>query len=289
MSHISGIYTLQELNEMDRPAFVAAVGVIFEKSPWVAESAWKKRPFPAIHSMFESMLEIVEQADEELQLALLRAHPDLGARLAMTEESTREQAGAGLDQLTKREFRYLDAMNRLYREKHGFPFIIAVKGRTKEAIMAFMRKRVAHSREAELKQALKEVGKIAGLRLDGLVQANGRLSTHVLDTASGRPASGMRVELWELEGDGMGAAADGIRQLKDIRLNEDGRCGEALLTGYLHTGTYELRFHAGDYFAGRDIGFLDVIPVRFTIKEPEAHYHVPLLVSPGGYSTYKGN
>lgn len=289
MTEPSGTYSLQELNVMDRSEFAYAVGSIFEQSPWIAEAAWDKRPFSTIQSMFAAMLEIVEQAGEERQLALLRAHPDLGARLKMTEESTREQAGAGLDQLTKREFRYMNALNRLYREKHGFPFIIAVKGRTKEAILAFMRQRVAHSREPELKQALREVGRIAGFRLADLVQAAGRLSTHVLDTGTGRPASGMRVELWELEEDGMGAAAASVRLLKDIRLNEDGRCGEPLLSGYLQTGVYELRFHAGDYFAGRSIGFLDVIPVRFAIRDPEAHYHVPLLAAPGGYSTYRGS
>lgn len=289
MSNPTRTYTLQELNEMDRDAFAEAVGAIFESSQWIAEAAWESRPFQAVHSMFAVMLEQVEQADEELQLELLRAHPDLGARLAMTEASTREQAGAGLDRLTKREFRYMNAMNRLYRQKHGFPFIIAVKGRTKEAVMAFMRQRVANSREAELRQALKEVGIIAGFRLAGLVQAAGRLSTHVLDTSIGKPACGMRVELWELEGDGMGAAAVDIRLLKDVRLNEDGRCGEPMLMGYLQTGTYELRFHAGDYFAERGVGFLDVIPVRFEIRDPEAHYHVPLLVSPGGYSTYRGS
>ncbi len=289
MSNSTRSYTLQELNEMDRAAFAEAVGAIFESSPWIAEAAWESRPFQAVQSMFAVMLEQVEQADEERQLALLRAHPDLGAKLAMTEESTREQAGAGLDRLTKREFRYMNAMNRLYRQKHGFPFIIAVKGRTKEAVMAFMRQRVANSREVELRQALKEVGIIAGFRLAGLVEAAGRLSTHVLDTAMGKPACGMRVELWELEGDGMGAAAVDIRLLKDVRLNEDGRCGEPMLLGYLQTGTYELRFHAGDYFADRGVGFLDVIPVRFEIRDPEAHYHVPLLVSPGGYSTYRGS
>lgn len=289
MADSTGTYTLQELNEMDRSAFAGVVGAIFEDSPWIAEAAWERRPFPDIHTMFSVMLDIVGQADEELQLALLRAHPDLGARLSMTEASTREQAGAGLDRLSKREFRYMHAMNRLYRQKHGFPFIIAVKGRTKEAVMACMRQRVANSREAELKQALIEVGKIAGFRLAGLVRAGGRLSTHVLDTAAGKPASGMRVELWELEGGGIGSGAEGIRLLKDVRLNEDGRCGEPLLSGYLQTGTYELRFHAEDYFGGRGIGFLDVIPVRFAIRDPEAHYHVPLLVSPGGYSTYRGS
>lgn len=287
--HGTGKYRLQELNAMELPAFTEAVGSIFEKSPWIAGAAWEKRPFASVHGLFEAMLHAVELSDEEAQLALLRAHPDLGARLKMTEESTREQAGAGLDRLSRREFRYMNALNRLYREKHGFPFIIAVKGKTKEAIMAAMRQRIAHSREEELKQALREVGKIAGFRLADLAEASGRLSTHVLDTAAGRPASGMRVQLWAMEEEPAGAWEASASLVKDLLLDDDGRSPEPLLAGYLQKGAYELRFFAGDYFGGRNIGFLHVIPVRFAILDPEAHYHVPLLVSPGGYSTYRGS
>jgi len=116
----------------------------------------------------------------------------------------------------------------------------------------------------------------------------GRLTTHVLDTALGRPAQGMKIELLRHE-------AGAMAVLKSLATNEDGRCDAPLLTGgELLAGTYELRFHAGDYLKSSgasltDPLFLDVIPIRFGISDASAHYHVPLLISPYGYSTYRGS
>ncbi len=112
----------------------------------------------------------------------------------------------------------------------------------------------------------------------------GRLTTHVLDTASGRPAAGIRIDL-SVGGD----------ILKSVVTNEDGRVdGPLLADGDLKAGTYELVFHAGSYFRDQGVAlpeppFLDTIPIRFGIADPDAHYHVPLLLSPFGYSTYRGS
>ncbi len=114
----------------------------------------------------------------------------------------------------------------------------------------------------------------------------GRLTTHVLDTASGRPAAGLKIELFR---DGADAP------LKTIRTNADGRADAPLMEGEAFAaGQYELRFHAGEYLraggaALPEPAFLDVIPIRFGIADPGAHYHVPLLLSPYGYSTYRGS
>jgi len=116
----------------------------------------------------------------------------------------------------------------------------------------------------------------------------GRLTTHVLDTASGRPAGGLAIRLLVF-------AADGGRQLLATTTNRDGRCARPLLEGSeFRPGVYELHFHVAAYFAatGADLPtppFLDVVPVRFGIADPNAHYHVPLLISPYGYSTYRGS
>ena len=117
----------------------------------------------------------------------------------------------------------------------------------------------------------------------------GRLSTHVLDTASGRPAAGVRIELFRIEPEG------GRARLDTVATNSDGRTEAPLLAGdAFQAGTYELVFRVGDYFRARGTAtasppFLDLVPVRFTVAEPDGHYHVPLLVSPWSYSTYRGS
>lgn len=114
------------------------------------------------------------------------------------------------------------------------------------------------------------------------------LTTHALDTSRGRPAAGMRVELWALE-HRLGDAPSKERLLRDVRLNGDGRSDGPLAEGELAPGAYELRFHVGAYYGAEAPVFLDVVPVRFIIGDADGHYHVPLLVSPGGYSTYRGS
>jgi 5-hydroxyisourate hydrolase len=106
---------------------------------------------------------------------------------------------------------------------------------------------------------------------------SGRLTTHVLDTATGRPAAGMRITLSRSGGEGLGR----------FITNADGRCDEPLLEGEALTeGVYELVFHVGAWRAG---GFYDAVPIRFCVTDPNAHHHVPLILSPFGYSTYKGS
>jgi 5-hydroxyisourate hydrolase len=119
-----------------------------------------------------------------------------------------------------------------------------------------------------------------------MVSPMGRLTTHVLDTALGKPAAGLKIELFRL----------GSREekLTEVKTNSDGRVDRPLLEGEAFSaGVYELRFHAGDYLrtAGTlsDPAFLDVVPIRFGIARAEEHYHVPLLLSPYGYSTYRGS
>jgi 5-hydroxyisourate hydrolase len=117
----------------------------------------------------------------------------------------------------------------------------------------------------------------------------GRLTTHVLDLSIGKPASGVLVELWLVDSENK------YEFIKISYTNDDGRVNQPLIEGAsMKKGVYEIRFHAGDYFRSRGIlhedpSFLDCVPVRFGISEPASHYHVPLLISPGGYSTYRGS
>ncbi|MGG1676155.1 hydroxyisourate hydrolase [Neobacillus sp. NRS-1170] len=117
----------------------------------------------------------------------------------------------------------------------------------------------------------------------------GRLTTHVLDISIGKPAYGVQVELW------LAGSDNHFECLKTSSTNEDGRLNQPLLAGEsMKRGIYEIRFHVGDYFRNRgtslgDPSFLDCVPIRFGISDPASHYHVPLLISPGGYSTYRGS
>jgi OHCU decarboxylase len=163
---MTGHMTLQQINALTREDFVKAFGWVFEDSPWVAEAAWDSRPFGSRGELHNAMRRQVEAAAPERQLALLRAHPDLGNRVRMSEASTREQAGAGLNRLTKQEHDSLLALNREYRERFGFPFLFAVKGSGNRDIIEALRRRIVATPERELQEALEQVYRIAAFRLE---------------------------------------------------------------------------------------------------------------------------
>lgn len=158
--------TIADLNSLERAQFVSAIGWIFERSPWVAERAWRMRPFADAQALHWAMVDQVERSLPEEQLALLRAHPDLGTRARVSEASSAEQAGAGLDQLTQAEFERLRRLNEDYRDKFGFPFLFAVKGSTKHDILDALERRSRSSREEEYLVALDQVYRIARFRLE---------------------------------------------------------------------------------------------------------------------------
>jgi 2-oxo-4-hydroxy-4-carboxy-5-ureidoimidazoline decarboxylase len=161
--------TLDELNAGDRRAFVAALGSIFEESPWAAERAWRHRPFASVDALHRAMIAEVSASSRDEQLALLRAHPDLGTRARMTKASAGEQAGAGLDRLTPDEFDRLQQLNAAYREKFGFPFLFAVKGSTTHDVLAALTARLPAAPDEEFDEALRQVFRIAWFRLQDVM------------------------------------------------------------------------------------------------------------------------
>jgi 2-oxo-4-hydroxy-4-carboxy-5-ureidoimidazoline decarboxylase len=162
--------TIDQLNSLDRESFVAALGWVFEDSPWVAERTWSARPFAGLEALHAAMVSQLSQAETEEQLALLRAHPDLGTRARISRASTGEQKGAGLDDLTPHEFERLQRLNSAYRNKFGFPFLFAVKGSAKDDILRALEKRLEASPEEEQEKALRQVHRIARFRLLDSVQ-----------------------------------------------------------------------------------------------------------------------
>src|SRR5205823_10715133 len=132
--------TLEEINAFDRDEFVARLGHVFESSPWIAAEAWRERPFESLERLHETMCGVMYGSTAEQKLALIRAHPDLVGRAALagtlTQESKGEQASAGLDRLSPEEVAEFTRLNKLYREKFGFPFVICARENKKESILA---------------------------------------------------------------------------------------------------------------------------------------------------------
>ena len=291
--------TLADLNSSSRDDFVAALANVFEHSPWIAEQVAMKRPFAGLVALFAAMREAVNRAPAELRLALIRAHPDLANKTqraaGLTAESSAEQNSIGLDRLSDAEYDAFERVNNAYRSKFGFPYIVCVRRHTRDSILRDFERRLPNDAATEMQRSIEEICRIAALRLDQQVAAddhlavNGRLSTHVLDTHNGKPAAGIAVELVELSDLGPS------RVVTRTVTNSDGRTDQPLIGGRpVPIGKYELAFSVAEYFAKRQVPlsdppFLDRIPVRFAVSEPEGHLHVPLLVTPWSYATYRGS
>ena len=166
--------TPAELKRLDRDAFVATFGAVFEHSPWVAEQAYAQGPFETVDALHAAMTRTLATAPNEVKLALIRAHPDLAGRTALrgelTAASKTEQSRSGLTDLTADELARFHQLNTAYREKFGFPFVMAVKFSNKHDILAAFVERLRNDQAAELERALGEIGKIARYRLDDIVQ-----------------------------------------------------------------------------------------------------------------------
>jgi 2-oxo-4-hydroxy-4-carboxy-5-ureidoimidazoline decarboxylase len=169
------VLTIEALDRMSQRDFVDALGAVFEASPWVAERAWEHRPFGSIDALHGAMVETVRRATGAERLALLNAHPDLAGRAAragaMTASSVAEQGSAGLDRLTDAEYERFQRLNAAYRERFGFPFIIAVRRHDKASILAAFETRLGHARDDEIDAALAQVFDITRLRLARLLGA----------------------------------------------------------------------------------------------------------------------
>ena len=167
--------TLEELSGLGLAGFVRQLGDVFEHSPWVAERGFGGRPFADADSLLDALVKVVQEANPAEQTALLRAHPDLAGKLALTGEltvhSVAEQAGAGLDRLTPDEYERFHALNAAYRDKFDFPFILAVKGHDKASILAAFEQRLENTMAEERETALAQVARMARFRLEALLEA----------------------------------------------------------------------------------------------------------------------
>ena len=292
-------------NAMDRRAFVAAYGGVFEHSPWVAERAFAARPFADVDKLHAAMVAAVGAAGRDQKLALLRAHPDLAGKEAqegtMTDSSVAEQASAGLNRLTRAEMAELNRLNGAYRDKHGFPFIIAVRNHTKDSILREFARRLSNDSEAELAAGLEQIYAITRMRLARLFEAEsaqrngaaagvapGRLTFHGIDTYHGSTVGTLKVDVSIEDG-------DGYRLLRSFDTVANGRSDGAVFEGAsFKPGRYELLVHVGDYFAALGTklpspAFVSQVPLRFGVADPRERHHIAFLFGPWSYAFYRGS
>lgn len=171
-------HSIDEINQLEQAAFIDLLGAIYEETPEIAKRVWrnsrdspsKNRPFNSLLHLHQKMAAIVERMTLPEQLALIRAHPELGASVKMAEASVREQAGAGLNQMSETERERIEELNAAYQSKFGFPFVMAVKGFGKEEILMAFEERLRGEGEEERERAIAEINKIARLRLEELIE-----------------------------------------------------------------------------------------------------------------------
>ena len=165
---------INKINKLSQSEFIKVFANIFENARWIAEELYKQKPFVDFNELSSKIMNIFEMSSKEKKLKILNDHPDLGDKTkisSLTEDSLKEQKNVGLDQCTKEEFSEFKKLNDTYK-KFGFPFILAVKGKSKIEILNNFRKRVNSKQQIEFEEAIKQVKKIAALRLENLNSKN---------------------------------------------------------------------------------------------------------------------
>jgi len=161
---------LEELNSLSKHEFVARLGGVFEHSPWIAERAWHKRPFRSLEALHATMMDVIRNETREKQVALARAHPELAGADALTVDSSSEQGRLGFNALSRKELEEMNDLNRRYRDKFGFPCIVALRlHQERSSVMTEMRRRLGNDAPTELANALEQIGHITRGRLQKLL------------------------------------------------------------------------------------------------------------------------
>ena len=166
------MFSINKINEFNKSEFLSVFGNIFEKTEWIAKKAFELKPFKNFEDFFSKFTEIYEISDKEKILKILNAHPDLAVEKKLTKDSAREQLGANLNECSEEEFFEFSKLNKEYKDKFNFPFIIAVKGKNRSQILQIFKKRIHNSNEEEFEEAKNQVKKIALSRLNQIIEIN---------------------------------------------------------------------------------------------------------------------
>ena len=164
--------TVDKVNNLSKFDFISIFGNVFEKTEWIAEKAYNSKPYNNFEELFSKMMEIFENSKQREHLKILNAHPYLAIEKKLTKDSANEQNNANLDQCSDKEFEEFQKLNKEYKKKFGFPFIIAVKGKNKYEILENFKKRIKNEKNIEFEEAKNQVKKIASFRLEEIKKNN---------------------------------------------------------------------------------------------------------------------
>ncbi len=162
--------SIDKFNKLSKAEFISIFGNIFEKTEWIAEKCYESKPYYNLDELVSQMMKIFENIKKEKYLEILNSHPDLAVEKKLTKDSKNEQKNASLNQCTGEEFTEFKKLNKEYKKKFGFPFIIAVKGKNKEEILNSFRQRITNNINLEFEEAKKQVKIIASLRLSEIIK-----------------------------------------------------------------------------------------------------------------------
>ena len=162
--------SIDKFNKLSKPEFISIFGNVFEKTEWIAERCYDSKPYNSFDELFLKMMEVFEKTKKEKHLEILNAHPNLAIEKKLTEDSKNEQKNASLNQCNEEEFIEFNKLNEEYKKKFGFPFIIAVKGKTKNEVLKNFKERIKNNYNIEFKEAKLQVKKIASIRLEEILK-----------------------------------------------------------------------------------------------------------------------
>jgi 5-hydroxyisourate hydrolase/2-oxo-4-hydroxy-4-carboxy-5-ureidoimidazoline decarboxylase len=279
--------TLKDFNNLDRDAAAKELFSCCGSQNWVA-LLMQKFPFGSHETLIEKAREVwYEECNKNDWLESFRQHPKIGDKKSLTEKfSGKEQASVA--SATEEIIDALAKANAEYEKKFGFIFIVCATGKSPEEMLRLMKDRLKNNSDDELTIAMGEQHKITLIRFKKLLEdlqflTMSQITTHVLDTSAGKPGDDLSIMLQQLHTHGYATIAQGIT-------NKDGRIVDLLPPDKkLELGTYKLVFETGIYYSAKSIKTLyPLVEIQFMISD-DSHYHIPLLISPFGYSTYRGS
>ena len=279
--------TLSDFNNLDKDIAAKELFSCCGSRKWVS-SVMKNFPFGSHQALVEQATVVwYDECNKEDWLESFIHHPKIGDKKSLTEKfAGKEQAGVAT--ATNETIDALAAANDEYESKFGFIFIVCATGRTAGEMLQLLNDRLKNDQDSEITIAMNEQHKITLIRFNKLFNdfqflKMSQVTTHVLDTSAGKPGKNISVRLMQIANGEWRSIAQGIT-------NADGRVADLLPAGKnLSAGNYKILFETGEYYASQDIKtFYPAVEIQFTIFD-DSHYHVPLLISPFGYSTYRGS